>query len=139
MTDMSIDTPAPHGEHDRSHAAAVGVTLRYTGDLPTIRVVGHADSTKATDLASTINGLLAVGVRELVVDLTQAHNAAVLLPVLAKARRDLLAEDGKLRVVGVAVPEILAALSAAPLDEVFIVYDAVRDRESRRRSRPTPP
>src|SRR3954453_10429775 len=100
MTDVSIDTPAPHGEPDRSHTAAAGITLRYTGDLPTIRVVGHADSTKATDLASTISGLLAVGVRELVVDLTGAYNAAVLLPVLAKARGDLLAEDGMIRVVG---------------------------------------
>jgi hypothetical protein len=138
MTDISIDTPAPHGDPGRSHTAAVGVALGYTGDLPTIRIGGDADSTKATDLASTINGLLAVGVRELVVDLTGAHNAAVLLPVLAKARRDLLAEAGTLRVVGVVVPEILDALSAAPLDEVFIVYDAVRDRESRRRSRSTP-
>ena len=31
-----------------------------------------------------------------------------------------------MRLVGVALPEFLAALDAAPLDEVFLVYDAVR-------------
>jgi hypothetical protein len=42
----------------------------------------------------------------------------------------------------VAVPEFLAALTAAPLDEVFLVYDAVRgpadDDATPREQRPTP-
>ena len=40
-------------------------------------------------------------------------------------------------VVGVALPEFLAALSEAPLDEVFLVYDTVRSEvapETRRTS-----
>ena len=41
-------------------------------------------------------------------DLTDAYDAAVLLPVLTKTRRDLLAQDGTLRVLGLAVPELLA-------------------------------
>src|SRR4051794_25029589 len=103
MTDITIDTSGPHEERGGSPTAAAGVRLDYTGDLPTIRVVGRADSARASALDMTMRGLVAVGVRELVVDLTDAPDVAVLLPGLAKTRRDLLAQDGTLRVVGLAV------------------------------------
>ena len=77
-------------------------------------------------MSGTVRGLLAVGVDELVVDLTHAWDSAALLTVLARTRADLAERGGTLRLVGVALPEFLAALTAAPLDEVFLVYDAVR-------------
>ena len=50
--------------------------------------------------------------------------------MLARARAELADDGGSLRVVGVALPEFLAALSDAPLDEVFLVYDTVRSEAS---------
>ena len=62
--------------------------------------------------------------------------------LLARARAELADHGGTLRLVGVALPEFLAALTAAPLDEVFLVYDTVRehaagDGATRRKQRPT--
>ena len=100
--------------------------LAYTGDRPTLAVTGQVDRAKTTEVSGTVRGLLAVGVDELVVDLTHAWDSAALLTVLARTRADLAERGGTLRLVGVALPEFLAALTAAPLDEVFLVYDAVR-------------
>ncbi len=103
-----------------------GVELAYTGDRPTVAVTGQVDRAKIGEVSGTVRGLLAVGVSELVVDLTHAWDSAALLTVLARTRAELADHGGTLRLVGVALPEFLAALNAAPLDEVFLVYDAVR-------------
>ena len=118
-TPTSGDTPS-----DRLRQP--GVELTYTGDRPTLTVTGQVDRAKITEVSGTVRGLLAVGVDELVVDLTHAWDSAALLSVLARTRAHLAERGGTLRLVGVALPEFLAALTAAPLDEVFLVYDAVR-------------
>ncbi len=118
-----------------------GVELAYTGDRPTVAVTGQVDRAKTGEVSGTVRGLLAVGVSELVVDLTHAWDSAALLTVLARTRAELADHGGSLRLVGVALPEFLAALNAAPLDEVFLVYDAVRrstdDGPDARETRPT--
>ncbi|WP_433784719.1 STAS domain-containing protein [Actinomycetospora sp. CA-101289] len=117
-----------------------GVELSYTGDRPTVTVTGQVDRAKTGEVSGTVRGLLAVGVSELVVDLTHAWDSAALLTVLARTRAELADHGGSLRLVGVALPEFLAALNAAPLDEVFLVYDAVRrraDDDPHARERPT--
>jgi hypothetical protein len=103
-----------------------GVEVAYAGDRPTVVVTGQVDRAKVGEVSGTVRGLLAVGVGELVVDLTHAWDSAVLLTVLARPRADLAEHGGTLRLDGVALPEFLAALSEASLDEVFLVYDAVR-------------
>ena len=117
--------PTP-GDQPPERLRQPGVELAYTGDRPTLAVTGQVDRAKITEVSGTVRGLLAVGVDELVVDLTHAWDSAALLTVLARTRADLAERGGTLRLVGVALPEFLAALSAAPLDEVFLVYDAVR-------------
>ncbi|WP_433037821.1 hypothetical protein [Actinomycetospora sp. CA-053990] len=100
-------------------------------------VTGRVDRAKVTEVSGIVRGLVAVGVRVLTVDLTASWDGAVLLPVLARARAELAHDGGSLHVVGVALPEFLAALSDAPLDEVFLVYDTVRSEvapETRRTS-----
>ena len=118
-------TPKP-GDPPPDRLRQPGVELAYTGDRPTLAVTGQVDRAKITEVSGTVRGLLAVGVDELVVDLTHAWDSAALLTVLARTRADLAERGGTLRLVGVALPEFLAALTAAPLDEVFLVYDAVR-------------
>ena len=104
--------------------------VEYSGDRPSVVVTGQVDRAKVTEVSGTVRGLVAVGVRVLTVDLTASWDSAALLPVLARARAELADDGGSLRVVGVAVPEFLAALSDAPLDEVFLVYDTVRSEVS---------
>jgi hypothetical protein len=118
-------TPMP-GDPPPDRLRQPGVELAYTGDRPTVAVAGQVDRAKATEVSGTVRGLLAVGVNELVVDLTHAWDSAALLTVLARTRADLADQGGTLRLIGVALPEFLAALTVAPLDEVFLVYDAVR-------------
>jgi hypothetical protein len=133
-------TAIPAGPRpERRHA---GVEISYTGDRPTVTVTGQVDQAKIIEVSGTVRGLLAVGVGELVVDLTHAWEGAALLPVLARARARLADGGGTLRLVGVALPEYLAALTTAPLDEVFLVYEAVRgcaadDGAAPRRRRPS--
>lgn len=112
--------PPPHD------TAVAGVVVEYSGDRPSVTVTGQVDRAKVTEVSGTVRGLVAVGVRILTVDLTASWDSAALLPVLARVRAELADDGGFLRVVGVAVPEFLAALSDAPLDEVFLVYDTVR-------------
>ena len=120
------DDPAPP-PHD---TAVAGVLVEYSGDRPTVTVTGQVDRAKLTEVSGTVRGLVAVGVRVLTVDLTASWDGAALLPVLARARAELADDGGSLHVVGVAVPEFLAALSEAPLEEVFLVYDTVRSEVS---------
>jgi hypothetical protein len=114
-----------------------GVELSYSGDQPTVSVAGRVDRATVTEVSGTVRGLIAVGVSEVVVDLSHAWDGAGLLAVLARARADLSDLGGSLRLVGVALPEYLAALSVAPLDEVFLVYDALRP-PARRETAPAP-
>jgi hypothetical protein len=117
-------TPVP--DDPQPERLRPGVEVAYTGDQPTVVVTGRVDRAKTTEVSGTVRGLLAVGVDELVVDLTHAWDSAALLTVLARTRAELAAHGGTLWLVGVALPEFLVALNAAPLDEVFLVYDAVR-------------
>ncbi|MEA2484679.1 MAG: hypothetical protein QOC55_2626, partial [Thermoleophilaceae bacterium] len=124
------------GTHDEPTTAAdvqefrpprsTGVEVSYSGERPTVTVTGVVDSAKVTEVSGTVWSLIASGVTELVVDLTHACDGPALLTVLARTRADLADHGGTLWLVGVAVPEFLAALVAAPLEEVFLVYDAVR-------------
>lgn len=123
---VPADEPAPP-PHD---TAVPGVVVEYSGDRPSVVVTGRVDRAKVTEVSGTVRGLAAVGVRVLTVDLTASWDSAALLPVLARVRAELADDGGFLRVVGVAVPELLAALSDAPLDEVFLVYDTVRTEVS---------
>ena len=92
-----------------------------------VRVAGEDVRLLLSDVTAATEWPLAREVvDELVVDLTHAWDSAALLTVLARTRADLAERGGSLRLVGVALPEFLAALTAAPLDEVFLVYDAVR-------------
>jgi hypothetical protein len=120
------DEPAPPPDD----TAVAGVVVEYSGDRPSVAVTGQVDRARVTEVSGTVRGLVAVGVRVLTVDLTAAWDSAALLPVLARARAELADDGGLLRVVGVALPEFLAALSDAPLDEVFLVYDTVRSEAS---------
>jgi hypothetical protein len=120
------DEPAPP-PHD---TAIAGVVVEYSGDRPSVVVTGQVDRAKVTEVSGIVRGLVAVGVRVLTVDLTASWDSTALLPVLARARAELADDGGSLRVVGVALPEFLAALSDAPLDEVFLVYDTVRSEVS---------
>jgi hypothetical protein len=92
----------------------------------TVAVVGQVDGATVTEFSGTVRGLVAIGVAELTVDLGGCWEGARLLTVLARTRRALTDRGGRLHLVGVALPEFLPALREAPLDEVFLVYDAVR-------------
>jgi hypothetical protein len=110
--------------------------VSYSGERPTVIVTGVVEQVKVTEVSGTVWSLIASGVTEVVVDLTHACDGAVLLTVLARTRADLAEHGGTLWLVGVAVPEFLAALIAAPLEEVFLVYDAVRRDAEGTRARP---
>ena len=69
---------------------------------------------------------MAGGVHELVVDLSGSWDGARLLPTLARTHTVLAERGGMLRLLGLALPEFLAALRTASLDEVFLIYDTVR-------------
>jgi hypothetical protein len=127
-------TPAPE-DRDPERLRRPGVEVSYAEDLPIVAVTGQVDHAKVTDVSGTVRGLIAVGVTDLVVDLTRSWDGAALLPVLARRHADLADRGGTLRLVGVALPEFLAALAAAPLDEVFLVYEAVRRNSDDSRSR----
>jgi anti-anti-sigma regulatory factor len=78
-----------------------GVEVEYCGDGPTVAVTGRVDHDKVTEVSGTVRGLIAVGISELVVDLTHAWDGARLLTVLARTRADFADHGGSLRLVGV--------------------------------------
>lgn len=94
-------------------------------DRPTLHVIGRVDRILVMAVSTAIHELLAVDVRELVVDLSGVVNGAALLPVLAHTRSALLGRGGFLRLLGVKSPDFLGALATAPREQVFLVYDAV--------------
>jgi anti-anti-sigma regulatory factor len=117
-------------------AAGSGTSSPWTFARPTVpgdgrpgvvRVVGFADRATVVEVSGRIRGLRAVGVRHLVVDLSAAVTCdRSLLTVLARQGARLADENGSLTVVGVRLPSVLAAMRAATVDEVFVIYDAVR-------------
>jgi hypothetical protein len=121
-------------EKPRSARPAEGVGIVYAGDRPTVCVVGRVDPQMVTEVSGIVRGLLAVGVRELVVDLTEAVDGPALQATLCRTRAELAETGGGLRVVGVALSEFLPALYGATLDEVFLVYATVRQNPARQDS-----
>ena len=119
-------TPPPDDDRGPRPPHRMGVEVSYAGERPTVVVTGVVDRVKVTEVSGTVWSLVASGVTEVVVDLTDSCDGSALLSVLARTRADLAEHGGSLWLVGVAVPEFLAALAAAPLEEVFLVYDAVR-------------
>jgi anti-anti-sigma regulatory factor len=102
-------------------------TVVYTGARPTVRLAGRADRLTIIQLSGVLRGLRAVGVRHVVVDMTGALDYdGRLLAVLVRARNQLADVDGELKIAGVILPQVLDALGAATLEEVFLIYDAVR-------------
>lgn len=96
----------------------------------TVRLIGAVDRAAITEASGTIRGLIAAGLRHVVVDLSETDEVdGRLLTMLARTHAQLGADPerpGSLRIVGVQLPQFLAALQAAPLEEVFVIYDAMR-------------
>jgi anti-anti-sigma regulatory factor len=116
-------------EVPREHDASPVVQVQAT-----VRLIGTADEAAITEIAGRIRGLVAAGLRHVVVDVSEAGVVpGTLLTVLARTHVRLAGEEppGSLRVVGVHLPHFAAALEAASLDEVFVVYEAVRHSGSR--------
>ena len=104
-----------------------GCRVDYTGARPTVRVAGRADRVTINEVSGVIRGLRAVGIRHLVIDMSAALDCDPrLLRVLARAHTQLADDAGALRITGVKLPQFLDALQAATLDEVFVIYDALR-------------
>jgi hypothetical protein len=125
--------PARTGGRARRHRAErpMKVFVDHAGDHYTVSVSGQVDRPTVTEFSGTVRGLVAVGIPELTVDLGSCWEGARLLTVLSRTRRALTDRGGRLHVVGVVLPEYLAALRDAPLDEVFLVYDAIRRMPAR--------
>lgn len=106
----------------------------------TVVVVGPGDRATAERVAGWVHGLIRAGTRNLVVDVSAAHDCDThLLTVLARTRGLLTELGGTLEVTGVALPQFLTALRAAGLDEVFVVYDALRPDRRPRSGQPARP
>lgn len=102
-------------------------TRPVVGVQATVRVDGVADPAATVQAAATIRSLIAAGVRDLVVDVSAARAVGPeMLTVLAWTDAELNGGAGSFRLVGVALPEFDAALQDAALDEVFMVYGALR-------------
>lgn len=104
-----------------------GWAVAYVGARPTVLISGRADRAAINQLSGAIRGLCAVGLRHLVIDVSDARDCdGRLLTVLARTHTQLADATGSLDIVGVKLPQFLAALRHATLDEVFVIYDAVR-------------
>ena len=112
------------------------VVVDHVGDHYTVSVSGQVDRPTVTEFSGTVRGLVAVGIPELTVDLGGCWEGARLLTALARTRRALTDRGGRLHLVGLVLPEYLAALRNAPLDEVFLVYDAIRRMPAHRAPAP---
>src|ERR1051325_9972221 len=77
---VQSSTPIPDDDPDRFRRP--GVDVVDVGDRPTVTVTGRVDRAKTTEVSDTVRGLIAIGVSELVVDLTHAWDSAVLLTIL---------------------------------------------------------
>jgi hypothetical protein len=113
-------------------------TVDYGGTRPTMRVWGCPDRAMVREISGLIRGLHAVGVRHLAVDLSAAVDCnRQLLTVLARAHARWADGSGVLWITGVKLPQFLYALQSASVDEVFLIYGAVRrDSAVSTRARP---
>jgi anti-anti-sigma regulatory factor len=128
MARHALDT-APRSDPPSRAATRAGTIsdIVYAGDRPTVRVVGRVDRDVTNQVSGWIRGLLAAGVHHLVVDVSGARDCdASMLTVLSRARAQLADAGDSFTVVGLQLPEFLEVLPHASLDEVFVVYDAVR-------------
>lgn len=113
-----------------SHPPALFSRVDRAGAHATVWVVGRVDRAAITRIGGWLRGLTAAGVQHLTVDVFAATGCnGALLALLAHAHAQQGAELISFKVVGVQLPEFLAALPGATLDELFIIYDVVR-RES---------
>lgn len=102
-------------------------TVVYTGNRPTVLIFGRADRAAINEASGSIRGLRAVGQRHVVVDVSGAVECdGRLLTMLARTHAQLADDTGTLEITGVKLPQFLPALRTATLDEVFVIYDAVR-------------
>jgi hypothetical protein len=124
-------------------SAAVSTSCDRSGH-GMVWLVGVVDRAVAVETSGVIRGLVASGIRDVVVDVAGVLRAdGRLLSVLAAIRADLEApEDGEapgsLTVIGVVVPTFLDALGDADLDGVFLLYDAVRRHREAQHRVPAP-
>lgn len=92
-----------------------------------VRLSGSVGRVTAERTATSIAALIDAGERNVLVDVSAvANSTGHLLTVLSGARRTLTAVRGSLLIVGVQLPPFLTALETAAVDEVFLVYDALR-------------
>lgn len=109
-----------------------GMTATITAVRPDdgrarLTVDGIVDQLAVADLGSEVQALVATGARHVVLDVSQVRYCdRALLSELARLREQLRTRDGSLQVIGVQVPRFMAALRDASLDEVFVIFDAVR-------------
>ena len=118
MTDESDTRATPR--------PAATVTVE-AGGRATVRLLGDGDRSAAGAVGDRLAELAVDGVRDLVVDLTlSARCGPDLLGVLADARTGVVGRGGAMRVVGLDPAGVLDDLDVAPLEQVFLVYDALR-------------
>jgi len=92
-----------------------------------VRLSGSVGRVTAERTGTSISDLISAGERHLLVDVSAvAHSTGHLLAVLAGAHRTLTGLRGSLLIIGVQLPPFLTALETASVDEVFLVYDALR-------------
>jgi hypothetical protein len=128
MARHSLHTAVGPGQPTRAAAKAGLVSgVIYTGDRPTVRVVGRVDRDATSEVSGWIRGLIAAGVHHLVVDVSGARDCDPrMLTVLSRASAQLAGAGDSFRVVGLQLPEFLEVLPHASLDEIFVVHDVVR-------------
>lgn len=128
-------SPPPGSSRLERGRSSLGWAVVYVGARPTVLISGRADRAAINQLSGAMRGLCAVGLRHLVIDVSDARDCdGRLLTVLARTHTHLADATGTLDIVGVKLPQFLAALHHSTLDEVFVIYDAVR-RETRTTTR----
>jgi hypothetical protein len=130
MTEQLQHIDVPHSDA----GTADGGDDQDAGVRPTIVMSGPADHEAITRVAKAISDLISTGVRHLSVDVSGVYDVEVeLLTMFACTRAALataFAVEGSLTIVGVKLPQFLPAMRDAQVDEVFLVYDAIRHGRS---------
>ena len=126
MTEQLQHIDVPHSDA----TAGNGGGREDTAAAPTVVLSGPADHEAITRVANTIADLISTGVRHLIVDVSGVYDVEVELLTMFARTRDALATafavEGSLTIVGVKLPQFLPAMRDAQVDEVFLVYDAIR-------------
>jgi hypothetical protein len=128
MARHSLDTASGSDQPTRA-ATQTGIVsgVIYTGDHPTVQVVGRVDRDVTSQVSGWIRGLIAAGVHHLDVDVSRARDCDPrMLTVLSRASAQLAGAGDSFRLVGLQLPEFIQVLPHASLDEIFVVYDVVR-------------